>query len=73
MTDSIFKRILLKLTSFKNLIVSWAIFIVTFIVAENRVDFNNVAMAAFAVIVAYLPANILQKVKTYKKEELKEE
>lgn len=73
------KRILLKLTSFKNILVLWSVFIVTFIVTKNRVDFNNVCMALVGVVIAYLPINTWQKVvdnsskehKTYNREDEK--
>lgn len=63
------KRILLKITSVKNLLLFWSIFLITYIVMKNRVDFNNLAMFLIAVPIAYLPANILAKLKNNKTEE----
>lgn len=56
-----FKRVFYKLTSFKNLLAVWAVVLVTYIVVNNRVDFNNVSMTLVGVIVAYFPVNLIQK------------
>ena len=57
----ILKRIALKLTSIKTLLLVWSCFTISFIVFKNRVDFNNVAMLLVAVPLTYFPVNLLQK------------
>lgn len=55
------KRVLLKLTSWKNLLTLWAVVLITFIVLGNKVDFNNVAMLLTSIPLIYFPINVFQK------------
>lgn len=54
-------RVLVKMTSFKNLLVLWAIAMITYIVMADKASFNNVAMLLAGVVITYLPVNVYQK------------
>lgn len=60
------KRILIKLTSVKNILLIWSCFLITAIVIKDRQSFNNLAMLLVAVPISYLPSNIIQKMKEMK-------
>ena len=60
------KRILIKLTSVKNILLIWSCFLITAIVIKDRQTFNNLAMLLVAVPISYLPSNIIQKMQEMK-------
>lgn len=60
------KRILIKLTSVKNILLIWSCFLITAIVIKDRQAFNNLAMLLVAVPISYLPSNIIQKMQEMK-------
>lgn len=57
----ILKRILVKLTSVKNLLLIWSCLLITAIVIKDRQTFNNLAMLLVVVPVSYFPSNLIQK------------
>lgn len=63
----ILKRILIKLTSVKTLLLIWSCFLITAIVIKDRQTFNNLAMLLVAVPISYFPSNIIQKIQEKKK------
>jgi len=54
------KNVLRKLRSVKVWIALWSMALVTYIVCKDMAAFNNLAMLAFAPVVAYLGANVWQ-------------
>lgn len=54
-------KLIKKLSSFKNILVIWAVAIITYIVMANKVDFNNIAMMLCGAVIVYFPVNVKQK------------
>lgn len=55
------KTFLTKLKSFKNLLVLWAVFIITYIVIKGKQEFLSVAMLLAGAVIVYFPVNVKQK------------
>ena len=55
------KTLLKKLKSFKNLLVLWAVFIITYIVVAGKQEFLSVAMLLAGAVIVYFPVNVKQK------------
>lgn len=55
------KTLLKKLKSFKNLLVLWAVFLITYIVVKGKQEFLSVAMLLAGAVIVYFPVNVKQK------------
>lgn len=52
-----------KLKSVKNIVVMWAVALITYIVVAGKADFIPVAQMLGAIPAAYIPCNVWQKKK----------
>jgi hypothetical protein len=50
-----------KLKSVKNLIVAWALGLITYIVIADKVNFLQLAILLATIPLAYIPSNVYQK------------
>ena len=50
-----------KLKSVKNIIVAWALGLITYIVIRDKVDFLQLAVLLATIPLAYIPTNVYQK------------
>lgn len=55
------KTLFRKLKSFKNLLVLWAVFLITYIVVADKQEFLSVAMLLAGAVIVYFPVNVKQK------------
>lgn len=55
------KTLFRKLKSLKNLLVLWAVFLITYIVVANKQEFLSVAMLLAGAVIVYFPVNVKQK------------
>lgn len=50
-----------KLKSVKNIIVAWALGLITYIVISGKTDFLQLAILLATIPLAYIPSNVYQK------------
>lgn len=50
-----------KLKSIKNLLVIWAVVLISFIVFANRQEFIQLATVLSGAVIVYFPVNVQQK------------
>ncbi len=50
-----------KLKSVKNIIVAWALGLITYIVIRDKTDFLQLAVLLATIPLAYIPTNVYQK------------
>lgn len=50
-----------KLKSIKNLLVIWAVILISFIVFANRQEFIQLATVLSGAVIVYFPVNVQQK------------
>lgn len=50
-----------KLKSFKNLLVLWAVVLITYIIVADKQEFLSVAMLLAGAVIVYFPVNVKQK------------
>ena len=50
-----------KATSVKNIIVAWALGLITYIVIRDKTDFLQLAVLLATIPLAYIPTNVYQK------------
>lgn len=55
------KTLFRKLKSFKNLLVLWAVLLITHIVVADKQEFLSVAMLLAGAVIIYFPVNVKQK------------
>ena len=61
MEEPIWKRILLKLTSFKNIICLWACVMFTILIVTKQAEFKELGYGLLVIIGGNIGANVLQK------------
>lgn len=59
--ESIWKRILIKLTSFKNIMAIWAMIMITVIIFKNEANFVDLCWGFLGLCGGDVIANIVQK------------
>lgn len=59
--ESIWKRILVKLTSFKNIMAVWSMFMITYIIFSKQPDFVDICWGFLAICGGDVIANVIQK------------
>lgn len=57
----IFKRVLLKLTSFKNIVCIWCMFIFTYMLVTKQEAFASLGWGLLGIIGGCIGVNVLQK------------
>lgn len=55
------KTLIRKLKSLKNLLVLWAVVLITYIVVADKQEFLSVAMLLAGAVIVYFPVNVKQK------------
>lgn len=55
------KTLIRKLKSLKNLLVLWAVALITYIVVAGKQEFLSVAMLLAGAVIVYFPVNVKQK------------
>lgn len=50
-----------KLKSVKNIIVAWALGLITYIVISGKTDFLQLSILLATIPLAYIPSNVYQK------------